>query len=129
MHQLFAAIETLDVSHLKACAAHINLLIKLNDVVTSIESTHAEDSDLVMSELKKFGMVLPSKSKLGRKAYPNSTASVVRSVLEKHGKLHKRELTTLVAAKFPNVDTDKLMMRINSVRGIEKSGGVWKMAA
>ena len=82
-----------------------------------------------MSELKKFGMVLPSKSKLGRKADPNSTTSVVRSLLEKHGKIAKSELTAFVAEKFPHVDVDKLMMRINSVKGIEKFGGYWKLSA
>lgn len=129
MHKLFDAIKTLDDSHLKACAAYIDLLIKLNKVTNTIESTHAEESAQFMTELNSRGFSLPAKRKNGRKLDPNSTSGIVRGILQKHGKLSKRELIKFVVEKHPETNLSVLIARVNAVRGIEKREGFWKLAS
>tara|TARA_B110000503_G_C6997343_1_gene349988 strand:- start:24 stop:428 length:405 start_codon:yes stop_codon:yes gene_type:complete len=131
MHKLFDAIKTLDDSHLKACSAYIDLLIKLNKVTNTIESTHAEESAQFMTELNSRGFSLPAKrigAKRGPKPNPNNTSGIVRSVLQEHGTLAKLKLLEIVQEKFPEVSRSMLIGRINSVSGIEKHEGFWKLA-
>ena len=131
MDDIFKRIQTLSLPHLRACQAHVDLLVKFHDVTSTIESAHAEDSDLVMSELKKFGLVLPAKTvkKRGRKPDPNSVPSIAVAMLKEHGEVLKTDLLEALKKKLPNVPVFKLNERLNHVRGIHKSQGVWQLAA